>query len=146
VKDIVAERESGVDIELGIYLDKSITDITKPNLIVTIRNHQNETAQLTNISAFWIDYKTGKIIDRIDFPQLPPAYEVTVSRNGGYAGTETKELARLGTTTFAYHVAADQNLPIRLTAINQGFWQQQQQIADLREKGWVVKEVPASRD
>jgi hypothetical protein len=140
---LVAERESGVDIELSVSLDKSITDRTKPNLIITVRNHQNETAQLTNISAFWMDYKTGEAIDRIDFPQLPPVYEVTVSRNGGYAGTETKELARLGTTTFTYHVAAGQHFPIRLSAVNRRFAEQQQEIADLREKGWVVKEVPA---
>jgi hypothetical protein len=144
--ELVAERESGVDIELSVSLDKSITDITKPNLMITVRNHQNETAQLTNISAFRIDYKTGEPIERIDFPQLPPVYEVTVSRNGGYAGTETKELERLGTTTFAYHVAAGQQLPIRLSAVNQRFAEQQQEIADLREKGWVVKEVPAPGD
>jgi hypothetical protein len=139
--ELVAEREGGVDIELSVTWDKSITDVRKPNLIITVQNHQNETAQLTNISAFWIDYETGKTIDRIDFPQLPPVYEVTVSRNGGYAGTETKVLERLGTTTFAYHVAAGQHLPIRLAAVNQRFAEQQQEIVDLREKGWVVKEV-----
>jgi hypothetical protein len=144
--ELVAEREDGVDIELNVTWDKSITDITKPNLIITVRNHQHETAQLTNISAFWMDYETGETLDRIDFPQLPPVYEVTVSRNGGYAGTETKDLERSGTTTFAYHVAAGQQLPIRLTAVNQRFAEQQQEIADLREKGWVVKEVPAAGD
>jgi hypothetical protein len=140
---LVAEREVGVDIELSVTLDKSIIDVRKPNLMITVKNYQNETAQLTNISAFWIDYETGKTIDRIDFPQLPPVYEVTVSRNGGYAGTETKVLEQSGTTTFTYHLAAGQALPIRLTAVNQRFAEQQQEIADLREKGWVVKEVPA---
>jgi hypothetical protein len=143
---LVAEREKSVDIYLSISLDTSITDVTRPNLIITVKNTQNETAQLTNISAFRIDSKTGKTLDRQDFPQLPPVYEVTASRNGGYAGTETKELEPLGTTTFAYHVSAEQikqNLPIRLTAVNRLFDERQQEIYDLQAKGWVVKEVPA---
>jgi hypothetical protein len=75
---------------------------------------------------------------------LPPVYEVTASRNGGYAGIETKALEPLGTTTFAYHVAAgQQNLPIRLTAVNRLFAERQQEIYDLQAKGWIVKEVPA---
>lgn len=143
---LVAERENSVDIYLRISLDTSITDVTKPNLIVTVKSNQDKTAQLTNISAFWIDSKTGKTLDRQDFSQLPPVYEVTVSRNGGYAGTETKELESLGTATFAYHVSAEQlkqNLPIRLTAVNRLFAERQQEIYDLQAKGWVVKEVPA---
>ncbi len=143
---LVAEREKSVDVYLSISLDTSITDATKPNLVITIKSNQDKTAQLTNISAFQIDSKTGKTLDRQDFPQLPPVYEVTASRNGGYAGTETKELEPLGTATFAYHISAEQvkqNLPIRLTAVNRLFAERQQEIYNLQAKGWVVKEVPA---
>ena len=143
---LVAEREKSVDIYLSISLETSITDVTKPNLIITIKSNQDKTAQLTNISAFRIDSKTGKTLDRQDFPQLPPVYEVTASRNGGFAGTEIKELEPLGTATFAYHVSAEQvkqNLPIRLNAVNRLFAERQQEIYDLQAKGWVVKEVPA---
>jgi len=143
---LVAERENSVDIHLSISLDTSITDVTKPNLIITVKSNQDKTAQLTNISAFQIDSETGKTLDRQDFPQLPPVYEVTVSRNGGYAGMEAKVLEPLGTTTFAYHVSANQltqNLPIQLTAVNRLFAERQQEIYDLQAKGWVVKEVPA---
>jgi hypothetical protein len=143
---LVSEREKSVDIYLSISLDTSITDATKPNLIITIKNNQDKTAQLTNISAFQIDSRTGKTLDRQDFPQLPPVYEVTASRNGGYAGTETKELEPLGTATFAYHVSGEQlkqNLPIRLTAVNRLFAERQQAIYNLQARGWVVKEVPA---
>ncbi|MBW4515989.1 MAG: hypothetical protein KME11_12290 [Timaviella obliquedivisa GSE-PSE-MK23-08B] len=143
---LVAERENSVDIHLSISLDTSVTDATKPNLIITVKSDQDETAQLTNISAFRIDSETGKTLDRRDFAQLPPVYEVTASRNGGYAGTEIKALEPLGTVTFAYHVSAEQvqqNLPIRLTAVNRLFTERQQEIYDLQAKGWVVKEVPA---
>lgn len=140
---LVAERENSVDIHLSISLDTGITDATKPNLIITVKSDQDKTAQLTNISAFQIDAKTGKTLDRQDFPQLPPVYEVTVSRNGGYAGTETKELQPLGTAIFAYHVSAEQQLPIRLAAVNRLFAERQQEIYDLQAKGWIVKEVPA---
>lgn len=143
---LVAERKKSVDIYLSISLDTSITDATKPNLTITLKSDQDETAQLTNISAFQIDPKTGKTLDRQDFPQLPPVYEVTASRNGGYAGTEIKELEPLGTVTFAYHVSAEQvkqNLPLRLSAVNRLFTERQQEIYDLQAKGWIVKEVPA---
>lgn len=143
---LVAEREKSVDVYLNIFLDTSITDTTKSNLIITIKSNQDKTAQLTNLSAFLIDPRTGENLDRQDFAQLPPVYEVTASRNGGYAGTETKELEPLGTVTFAYHVSAEQikqNLPIRLAAVNRLFAERQQEIYDLQAKGWVVKEVPA---
>lgn len=143
---LVAEREKSVDVYLNIFLDTSITDTTKSNLIITIKSNQDKTAQLTNMSAFLIDPRTGKTLDRQDFAQLPPVYEVTASRNGGYAGTETKELEPLGTVTFAYHVSAEQikqNLPIRLAAVNRLFAERQQEIYDLQAKGWIVKEVPA---
>jgi hypothetical protein len=146
---LVAERENSVDIYLSIALDTSITDVTKPNLIITVKSDQDKTAQLTNISAFRVDPKTGKTLDRQDFPQLPPVYEVTASRNGGYAGTEMKELEPLGTVTFAYHVSAKQvkqNLPLRLSAVNRLFAERQQEIYDLQAKGWIVKEVPAPRN
>ena len=146
---LVAERENSVDVYLSIFLDTSITDVTKPNLIITIKSNQDKTAQLTNISAFRLDSKTGKTLDRQDFPQLPPVYEVTASRNGGYAGTEIKELEPLGTVTFAYHVSVEQvkqTLPLRLSAVNRLFAERQQEIYDLQAKGWIVKEVPAPRD
>ncbi|NJR39093.1 MAG: hypothetical protein HC781_09960 [Leptolyngbyaceae cyanobacterium CSU_1_4] len=145
-QQLVAERENSVDIHLRIALDTSITNVTKPNLMITVKSEQDKTAQLTNLSAFRIDSKTGKTLDRQDFAQLSPMYEVTASRNGGYAGTETQELEPLGTITFAYHVSAEQikqNLPIRLSAVNRLFAERQQEIYDLQAKGWIVKEVPA---
>jgi hypothetical protein len=144
---LVAEREDGVDIYLNVSLDTSITDVRQPNLWITVQNDQNQTAQLTNLSAFWVDKETGETLKRKDFPQLSPVYEVTVIRNGGYAGFETRVLERSGTVTFAYHVSPEQikqGLPIRLEGVNRGFGQRQQEIFDLQAQGWIVKEVPAA--
>jgi hypothetical protein len=144
---LVAERESGVDIYLNVSLDTSITNVKQPNLWITVQNNQNQTAQLTNLSAFWVDKETGETLERKDFEQLSPVYEVTVIRNGGYAGFETRVLERSGTVTFAYHVSPEQikqGLPIRLEGVNRGFGQRQQQIYDLQAQGWIVKEVPAA--
>jgi hypothetical protein len=144
---LVAEREPGVDVYLNVKLDQTIKDPQTPNLIITVENAQDQTAQLTNLSAFWIDRETGETLERKDFEQLPPVYEVTVSRNGGYGGTETKILQRLGTVTFAYHVSPEQmQQPLRLAGVNRSFAQRQQEIYDLQTQGWIVKEVPAAGD
>jgi hypothetical protein len=143
---LVAEREPGVDVNLTMTLDTTIQDQQKPNLIITVENAQDLTAQLTNLSAFWVDRETGETLERKDFEQLPPVYEVTVSRNGGYGGSETQVLQRLGTVTFAYHVSPErmkQGFPIRLEGVNRSFAQRQQEIYDLQAQGWIVKEVPA---
>jgi hypothetical protein len=142
---LVAEREPGVDVALTVTWDTTIKDQQQPNLIITVENAQNLTAQLTNLSAFWVDRETGKTLERKDFEQLPPVYEVTVSRNGGYGGSETQVLQRLGTVTFAYHLSPErmaQGFPIRLEGVNRSFAQRQQEIYDLQAQGWIVKEVP----
>jgi hypothetical protein len=143
--EVVAEREAGADIHLSITLDRSIADGTTPNLLITIQSDQNLTAQLTNISAFWTDPATGKTTKRKDFAQLPPVYDVTVTRNYGYV-SDTKVLKQLGTIQFAYYVSSEeieQGLPIRLYAVNQAFAARQQEMAELQAQGWVIKEVPA---
>lgn len=144
---LVAEREGGVDVNLTFTYDSNIKDSSKPNLTIKVQNNQDETGQLTNLSAFLNDPRTGAAIDRQDFAQLPPVYEVIATRNGGFGGTETKTLEQLGTVTFAYRVSLDElkRQPIKLQAINSRFNERLQEIANLEAQGWVVKEVPAPR-
>ncbi|NJR40828.1 MAG: hypothetical protein HC781_20810 [Leptolyngbyaceae cyanobacterium CSU_1_4] len=144
---LVAEREGGVDIHLTFVYDSNIKDPTKPNLTIKVKNNQDATGQLTNLSAFLNDPETGSTLARQDFAQLPPIYDVIAMRNGGFGGTETKTLDRLGTVTFAYRVSLDElnRQPIKLQAINRYFNERLQEIASLEAQGWVVKEVPAAR-
>lgn len=144
---LVAEREGGADVNVIFTYDSNIKDPTKPNLTIKVQNNQDETGQLTNLSAFLNDPQTGKAIARQDFAQLPPVYDVIATRNGGFGGTETKTLDRLGTVTFAYRVSLDElnRQPIKLQGVNSRFNERLQEIADLEAQGWIVKEVPAAR-
>ena len=144
---LVAEREGGVDINLTFTYNSNIKDSTKPNLMIRVQNNQDATGQLTNLSAFLNDPKTGTAIARQDFAQLPPVYDVIATRNGGFGGTETKTLKQLGTATFAYRVSLDElnRQPIKLQAVNSHFNERLQEIANLEAQGWVVKEVPAAQ-
>ena len=144
---LVAEREGGVDVNVTFTYNSNIKDPTKPNLMITVQNNQDKTGQLTNLSAFLNDPKTGTAIARKDFEQLPPTYDVTATRNGGFGGTEVKTLNPLGTVTFAYRVSLDElnRQPIKLQGSNIHFNERLQEIASLEEQGWVVKEVPAAR-
>jgi hypothetical protein len=143
---LVSEREGGTDIDVTVVYDSNIKDPTKPNLMIMVQNNQDETGQLTNLSAFLNDPETGKAIARKDFEQLPPVYDVILTKNGGFGGTETKVLDRLGTVTFSYHVAADemkQGMPFKLQGNNTYFDERQQEFYDLESQGWLIKEVPA---
>lgn len=144
---LVAEREGGVDVDVIFTYDSNIKDPTKPNLIITVQNNQDRTGQLTNLSAFLNDPKTGAAIARKDFEQLPPIYDVTATRNSGFGGTQVKTLDPLGTVTFAYRVSLDElnRQPIKLQGSNIYFNERLQEIASLKEQGWVVKEVPSAR-
>jgi hypothetical protein len=142
---LISEREGGADIHIGISFDASITNPNQPNLRIILINDQDVTAQVTNLSAFLMDQLTGETIDRQDFEQLPPAYEVTLTLNGGFRGTEVKTLEPLGTLVFEYHVLPEDlqaMFPIRLEGINKLFNQRQQQVEVLESHGWVVMEVP----
>ncbi|MBW4515105.1 MAG: hypothetical protein KME11_07760 [Timaviella obliquedivisa GSE-PSE-MK23-08B] len=144
---LVAEREGGVDINVTFTYNSNVKDPTKPNLTIKVQNNQDKTGQLTNLSAFLNDPETGAAIDRQDFAQLPPTYDVTATRNGGFGGTEIKTLDPLGTVTFAYRVSLDElnRQPIKLQGINRYFNERLQEIASLEAQGWIVKEVPAAR-
>jgi hypothetical protein len=144
---LVAEREGGVDVEVTFVYDSNIKDPTKPNLMIMVQNNQDKTGQLTNLSAFLNDPKTGAAIARQDFAQLPPTYDVIATRNGGFGGTEVKTLDPLGTVTFAYRVSLDElnRQPIKLQGNNVHFNERLQEIASLEAQGWVVKEVPPAR-
>ena len=139
---LVARQEGGNNIYLSTTYDASVTDLNKPNLFITVESSQDKTAQLTNLSAFKYD-STGKQIERRDFAQLPPFYNVSMTVGGK---AQTKQLRPLGTTTFAYHVAkSDLNnqFPLTMQAVNQLVNERNQQIAVLEAQGWIVKEVPA---
>jgi hypothetical protein len=137
---LVSEREKGADIHLTILFNTKVNDHDQPNLTITVKSDQNLTAQLTNISAFKLDAKTGKVLDRQDFAQLPPVYDVTLSY--GYDKTETQILKQLGKITFSYRVLEGQSFfPIRLQADNRLFAERLEAIAQLKAQGWVVKEV-----
>ncbi|MCU0565600.1 MAG: hypothetical protein MUF49_03275 [Oculatellaceae cyanobacterium Prado106] len=142
---LIAEREGGIDIDVVVTYNATIKDPTKPNLVITIQNHQDKTGQLTDLSAFRYDASTGAESDRIDFEQLPPDYEVTVTRNGGFGGTDLKTMNRLSTVTFAYHVSEAEvknGLSFKLQGSNKWFDERQQELYDLAAQGWVIKEVP----
>jgi hypothetical protein len=142
---LISQREGGADIHIGISFDQSITNPEQPNLRIVLINDQDVTAQVTNLSAFLMDQLTGETIDRRDFEQLPPAYEVTLSLNGGFKGTEVRTLDPLGTLVFEYHVTPQDlqaMFPIRLQGINRLFAQRQQEVESLESQGWVVMEVP----
>jgi hypothetical protein len=139
---LVSEREKGADIHLTILFNTKVnkSDHNQPNLTIIVKSDQNLTAQLTNISAFKLDAKTGKVIDRKDFAQLPPMYNVTLSY--GYDQTETQVLNPLGKITFAHRVLEGRSFfPIQLQADNQLFAERLEAIAQLKAQGWVVKEV-----
>lgn len=138
---LVSPRERGADIQLNVSWDATITDPNQPNFVVTIESSQDQTAQLTNFSAFSTGTAGGEA--RIDFGQLPPLYSVTL-RHGGLA-SETKTLPPLGSISFAYHVRPDEinsYLPLQLTAENQLFEQRLKQFAELETQGWRIEEVP----
>ncbi|MFM7425600.1 MAG: hypothetical protein ACKO7W_11505 [Elainella sp.] len=140
---LVSPRERGADIQLNVSWDATITDPKQPNFVVTIESSQDQTAQLTNFSAFLSDTASGKTLNRIDFGQLPPLYRVTL-RHGGLA-SETKTLPPLGRISFAYHIRPDEiesYLPLQLAAENQFFEQRLKRFAELENQGWVIEEVP----
>jgi hypothetical protein len=140
---LVSEREKGSDIHLTVLFNTKVNNLdhTQPNLTIMVKSDQNLTAQLTNISAFKLDAKTGKVIDRKDFAQLPPVYDVTLTY-GNYK-VETQVLKQLGEITFVYRVSEGESFfPIRLQADNRLFAERLAAIAQLKEQGWVVKEVP----
>ncbi|MBD3882033.1 hypothetical protein IFO70_09715 [Phormidium tenue FACHB-886] len=140
---LIARQEGGNNVYLSATYDAAITDPSKPNLFITIESSQDKTAQLTNLSAFLYDSNTGKLIERRDFEQLAPFYDVSATLGGK---TEVKQLRPLGTITFSYHVDRDElndRFPLTLEAVNQLVDERNQQIAALEAKGWVVKEVPA---
>lgn len=140
---LVARQEGGNNIYLSTTYNASITNPSQPNLFITVESSQDKTAQLTNLSAFLYDSKTGAQIERRDFPQLAPYYDVSLTLGGK---TEMKQLRPLGTITFAYHVSPSEvkdYFPMTLEAVNQLVDERNQQIAALEAEGWVVKEVPA---
>ena len=142
---LVSQQEGGNDINLTLSYNAAITNPQEPNLIITIESQQDKTAQLTNLSAFLLESQTGKTLERKDFAQLPPFYQVSLSHDGTEKET-VKSLQPLGTVTFAYHVSASelsQRFPIELQAVNQFANQRAQEIAALEAQGWIVKEVPA---
>jgi hypothetical protein len=142
---LVAYREGGADIHLGISFDASVTDPKQPNLRILLINDQAVTAQVTNLSAFLMDQLTGAAIERRDFEQLPPAYEVTLTLNGGFKGAEMRLLEPSGTLVFEYHVSPQEMqamFPIKLEGINRLFDERVQEIEDLAAQGWIVMEVP----
>jgi hypothetical protein len=143
---LVSARERGDDIFVTVSYDTTIKDPKQPNLTITIQSTQNETGQLTNISAFRIDRETGATLERRDFGQLTPIYDVTVTRNGGFGGTEIKKLDRLGTTTFAYHIPEGNMqavFPLKIQGDNTFFNDRLWEIYNLEQQGWVIREVPA---
>jgi hypothetical protein len=143
--NLVSEREGGVDIDVTVVYDSNIKDPTKPNLMIMVQNNQDETGQLTNLSAFLNDPDTGSAIARRDFEQLPPVYDVILTKNGGFGGVETKVLDRLGTVTFSYHVTPEQikkQVPFKLQGNNHYFDERQQEFYDLQAQGWEIREVP----
>jgi hypothetical protein len=142
---LISQRELGDDIHITVFYDASIKHKTQPNLIITLENEQQLTGQYTNISAFWMDAETGEAIARRDFEQLPPTYSVTLSKNGGFAGTETKQLLPGSRTIFAEHVTSSELphvFPLKLQADNQLFEERQGVLQELRSQGWLIKEVP----
>jgi hypothetical protein len=139
---LVARQEGGNNVYLSTTYDASVTDSAKPNLFITVESSQDKTAQLTNLSAFRYD-STGKQVERRDFAQLPPFYNVSMTINGR---TQTKQLRPLGKVTYAYHVAKSDlknQFPLTMEAVNQLVNERNQQIAMLESQGWTVKEVPA---
>ncbi|MCU0567856.1 MAG: hypothetical protein MUF49_14800 [Oculatellaceae cyanobacterium Prado106] len=142
---LISQREGGADIHVGISFDATITDPNQPNLRIVLINDQAVTAQVTNLSAFLMDQLSGESIDRIDFAQLPPTYEVILSKNGGFRGTELKILEPLGTLVFEYHVTRPElkaMFPLKLQGINHFFDERLQEIANLEQQGWLILEVP----
>jgi hypothetical protein len=142
---LISQRELGDDIHITVFYDASVKLEAQPNLIITLENKQQLTGQYTNISAFWMDAETGEAIARRDFEQLPPTYSVTLSKNGGFAGTETKPLLPGGRTVFTGHVAPSELphvFPLKLQADNQLFEERQAVLQELRSQGWLIKEVP----
>jgi hypothetical protein len=142
---LVANREGGADIHVEVSFDASVIDPQQPNLRVVITNDQDVTAQVTNLSAFLLDQLTGETIAREDFAQLPPTYEVTLTRNGGFNGTEMKILEPSGSLVFEYHVARSElrsMFPLEIEGINRRFEERMQYIQSLEAQGWTVMEVP----
>jgi hypothetical protein len=142
---LVSQREGGADIHIGVSFDASVTNPNQPNLRIMLINDQAVTAQVTNLSAFLMDQLTGETIERRDFEQLPPAYEVTVTLNGGFKGAEVRMLEPSGTLAFEYHVSPQQlqaMFPIKIQGINRLFDERVQEIDDLAAQGWMVMEVP----
>jgi hypothetical protein len=142
---LISRREGGADIHVGVSFDASVTDPKQPNLRIVLINDQEVTAQVTNLSAFLMDQITGEAIERKDFEQLPPAYEVTLTLNGGFKGAEVRLLEPSGTLAFEYHVSPQElqaMFPIRLEGINRLFDERVQEIEDLAAQGWIVMEVP----
>jgi hypothetical protein len=128
-----------------VSFDASVTNPNQPNLRILLINDQAVTAQVTNLSAFLMDQLTGETIERRDFEQLPPAYEVTVTLNGGFKGAEVRMLEPSGTLAFEYHVSPQElqaMFPIKIEGINRLFDERVEEIDDLAAQGWVVMEVP----
>lgn len=143
---LVSQRERGKDIQVSILYDATVTDPKQPNLIISIESKQDSTAQYTNLSAFLIDPKTGETIERRDLEQLPPIYDITLTKNSGFAGTEIQECDRRCIVSFVDRVTPEELphiFPLKIQADNQAFAQRQQELAELQAQGWIIKEVPA---
>jgi hypothetical protein len=137
--EVTSKREGGANLHLTVMYDATIRNPKQNNLIITVRSDQDETDQLTNISAF----KAGQT--RKDFKQLRPDYDVFFHKNLGFQGIEKKVLRPLGTVTFAYHVQEkdlNRYFPMKLQAINQHFEKRQAELALLETQGWDVRELP----
>jgi hypothetical protein len=141
---LVSPREGGADLHLNLVWDQTITDSTQPNLTITVQSNQDQSAQLTNLSAFRNDPDTNQTL-RKDLGQLPPIYRVTLDSSGWLIPQSTKTLQPLGIVTFSYHIPPaklKQHLPITLKAVNQLFEQRLSEISELEAAGWEIKEVP----
>jgi hypothetical protein len=140
---LVSHRENGADIHVTITYDTTMP-APHPNLRIVLENEQNVTTQVTNISAFYWS-ETGELLDRQDFGQLPPYYDITVTKNGGFGGIDHQVLEPLGVQTFAYRVSPEQLaqfFPLKLQGDNQFFRARQELLFELKTQGWEVKEVP----
>jgi hypothetical protein len=140
---LVSHRENGADIHVTITYDTTMP-APHPNLRIVLENEQNVTTQVTNISAFYWS-ETGELLDRQDFGQLPPYYDITVTKNGGFGGIDHQVLEPLGVQTFAYRVSPEQlaqYFPLKLQGDNQFFRARQELLFELKTQGWEVKEIP----
>ncbi len=143
----IAHREGGENIEVNVVYDETVTDSHQSNLQISILSHQAQTAQTTDLSAFWIDPTTGEELKVQDFAQLSPTYNITFTQNGGFAGTQIAVLEPCGQVSFSMYIDPQhlaQVFPLRLQGENRGFAERELALYELMQQGWVVREVPGA--